>query len=484
MAVTTGLGLELQGVSKRFGATAALDGIDLVIPPGQFLTLIGPSGCGKTTLLRLVAGLAEPDDGTVTVGDRAPRAAQTARQLGFVPQSPGLLPWRTVRANARLLVDSGRRRAGLPPAEIDALLARVGLEGFLRSYPHELSGGMQQRVALVRAFALDAPVLLMDEPFAALDEITRAEMRYLLLELAEERQATVLFVTHSIAEAVMLSDRVVVMTGRPGRIEADREIPLSRPRHPEQEETAEFFALVVFFGAWELLVRVFDVRTFVLLRPSTIFSELLHNPGFYWRNTLVTAKEALLGYLVALAVALLWGAIMARSRFLEQASTPVAVLIQVTPIVAYAPSAVLWLGRGLKPIVFITGLICLVPLLFAVTTGLRSADPAALDLMAVVDAPGWEVVRRVRLPYALPYLFSATRTCVGLALIGAVLAEWYALVDQGLGRRIQEAIDFNQSRQLWASIYAVALLGGLAIVLLNVLERRLLHWHASTRTVR
>jgi NitT/TauT family transport system ATP-binding protein len=243
MAVTTGLGVELHGVSKRFGATAALDGIDLVIPPGQFLTLIGPSGCGKTTLLRLVAGLTEPDGGAVTVGDRAPRAAQTARQLGFVPQSPGLLPWRTVRANARLLVDSGRGRAGLAPAEIDALLERVGLQGFLRSYPHELSGGMQQRVALVRAFALDAPVLLMDEPFAALDEITRAEMRYLLLELAEERQATVVFVTHSIAEAVMLSDRVVVMTGRPGRIEADREIPLSRPRRPDQEETAEFFAL-------------------------------------------------------------------------------------------------------------------------------------------------------------------------------------------------------------------------------------------------
>jgi NitT/TauT family transport system ATP-binding protein len=243
VAVTTGLGVELRGVSKRFGSTAALDGIDLAIPPGQFVTLIGPSGCGKTTLLRLVAGLAGPDGGTVTVGHEVPRAAQTARQLGFVPQSPGLLPWRTVRANARLLVDSGRGRAGLPPGEIDALLERVGLRDFLRAYPHELSGGMQQRVALVRAFALDAPVLLMDEPFAALDEITRAEMRYLLLELAEERQATVVFVTHSIAEAVMLSDRVVVMTGRPGRIEADREIPLSRPRHPEQEETAEFFAV-------------------------------------------------------------------------------------------------------------------------------------------------------------------------------------------------------------------------------------------------
>jgi NitT/TauT family transport system permease protein len=247
---------------------------------------------------------------------------------------------------------------------------------------------------------------------------------------------------------------------------------------------APVIGLVVFFGLWELLVRAFDVRSFVLLRPSTILAELLDHPGFYWRNMLVTAKEALLGYLLALAVALAWGALMARSRFMEQASTPVAVLIQVTPIVAYAPSAVLWLGRGLRPIVFITGLICLVPLLFGVTSGLRSADPEVLDLMTTVDAGPWEVVLRVRLPYSLPYLFSASRTCVGLSLIGAVLAEWYALVDQGLGRRIQEAIDFNQSRQLWASIYTVALLGGATIVVLNVVERRLLHWHPAARTGR
>jgi NitT/TauT family transport system ATP-binding protein len=166
-----------------------------------------------------------------------------ARQLGFVPQSPGLLPWRNVRDNARLLTEVGRRRTGLSPGQVDDLLEEVGLGGFLRAYPHELSGGMQQRVALVRAFALDAPVLLMDEPFAALDEITRSEMRYLLLRLYEEREATVVFVTHSIAEAVMLSDRVVVLTGRPGRVDADETIGLARPRRPEQEETAEFFDL-------------------------------------------------------------------------------------------------------------------------------------------------------------------------------------------------------------------------------------------------
>jgi NitT/TauT family transport system ATP-binding protein len=240
---TTGLAIEVRGVTKRFGTTAVLDGLDLSLPAGQFTSFIGPSGCGKTTLLRAIAGLVEIEGGSVKIGGDSPAAARSARQLGFVPQSPGLLPWRTVRANARLLTTVGRRRSGLDPDEVDALLLEVGLGGFLDAYPHELSGGMQQRVALVRAFALDAPVLLMDEPFAALDEITRSEMRYLLLRLCEQRQVTVVFVTHSIAEAVMLSDRVVVLTGRPGRVDTDETIPLARPRRPEQEETAEFFAL-------------------------------------------------------------------------------------------------------------------------------------------------------------------------------------------------------------------------------------------------
>jgi NitT/TauT family transport system ATP-binding protein len=240
---TTGLAIEVRGVTKRFGTTAALDGLNLFVPAGQFTSLIGPSGCGKTTLLRAIAGLVEIEGGSVTIGGHSPAAARSARQLGFVPQSPGLLPWRTVRANAQLLTTVGRRRTGLDADDVDALLLGVGLDGFLDAYPHELSGGMQQRVALVRTFALDAPVLLMDEPFAALDEITRSEMRYLLLRLCEQRQVTVVFVTHSIAEAVMLSDRVVVLTGRPGRVDTDATIPLARPRRPEQEETAEFFAL-------------------------------------------------------------------------------------------------------------------------------------------------------------------------------------------------------------------------------------------------
>ena len=238
--------VRLAGVAKAFaqraGRVPAVAGVDLEIDRGEFVSLIGPSGCGKSTLLRLVGGLLATDGGEVTVGGQRPAAGRRAKQFGFVPQTPALLPWRTVRQNARLLTEVNRTSdGGLSAAATESLLQEVGLGGFLDAYPRELSGGMQQRVALVRAFSLGAPILLMDEPFAALDEMTRAEMRYLLLGLWERHGATVLFVTHSITEAVMLSDRVVVLTPRPARVAAVEEVTLSRPRHAAQEDTVAFF---------------------------------------------------------------------------------------------------------------------------------------------------------------------------------------------------------------------------------------------------
>jgi NitT/TauT family transport system ATP-binding protein len=237
--------VRLAGVSKTFdqraGRVPAVAGVDLEIDRGEFVSLIGPSGCGKSTLLRLVGGLLATDGGEVTVGGQRPAAGRRAKQFGFVPQTPALLPWRTVRQNARLLTEVNRTSDGeLSAAATESLLEEVGLGGFLDAYPRELSGGMQQRVALVRAFSLGAPILLMDEPFAALDEMTRAEMRYLLLGLWERHGATVLFVTHSITEAVMLSDRVVVLTPRPARVAAVEDVTLPRPRHSGQEDTVAF----------------------------------------------------------------------------------------------------------------------------------------------------------------------------------------------------------------------------------------------------
>ena len=232
----------MRSVSKSFGSLDALAPVDLVVDDGEMVTLLGPSGCGKTTLLRLIAGLEQPSSGDIIVNGMSPTEARRHKQIGFVPQSPALLPWRTVEANARLLLDINRRASpATPTASVDDLLDEVGLGEFRDAYPHELSGGMQQRVGLVRAFAIDAPILLMDEPFAALDEMTRTDMRHLLGRLCEPLGTTVLFVTHSIPEATFLSDRVAVMSPRPGRINEDIAIELAHPRLPELEDTEQFF---------------------------------------------------------------------------------------------------------------------------------------------------------------------------------------------------------------------------------------------------
>lgn len=223
----------------------ALRGVDLDVGAGEFVSVIGPSGCGKSTLLRLIGGLMQPDSGEIRVGGRTPKEMREEKAFGFVPQTPSLLPWLTVSQNVTLLRDTGKWRRGSRSGPQSGrnptvLLDEVGLSAFAKSYPATLSGGMQQRVSLARAFVLGAPIFLMDEPFAALDEITRNAMRYQLLDIWSTTNTTVVFVTHSIAEAVMLSDRVVTMAARPGRIAAIETIDLPRPRTEDMEFTPQF----------------------------------------------------------------------------------------------------------------------------------------------------------------------------------------------------------------------------------------------------
>ena len=233
----------LREVTKTFGQLAVVNPLSLEIESGSFVSFIGPSGCGKTTLIRVIAGLERASSGEVTVDGQPPREARSHKRVAMVPQQPGLLPWRTVRANAHLLLDVNRAVNPADATNTMELLREVGLGDFLDAYPHELSGGMQQRVALVRALALHAPLLVMDEPFAALDEITRTEMRGLLNRLVEGRGVTVLFVTHSISEAVALSDRVLVSSPRPSAVVADIAIDLARPRSTDVEDDPRFVEL-------------------------------------------------------------------------------------------------------------------------------------------------------------------------------------------------------------------------------------------------
>ncbi len=232
----------LAGVAKRFpkSATSALDGVNLAIKRGSFFTVIGPSGAGKSTLLRVLAGLVEPDSGEVSVFGEPPAEASRQKHLGWVPQSPALLPWRSVIDNVRLPLQVNRQ-ARCEERDPEQLLARLGLTGAAHLLPAQLSGGMRQRVAIARAFAFAPALLLMDEPFGALDEITREHVAHLLLELWQAERPTVVFVTHSVSEAVVLSDQVSVMGS--GKVSAPVDITLPRPRPQGIEDTAEFHEL-------------------------------------------------------------------------------------------------------------------------------------------------------------------------------------------------------------------------------------------------
>ena len=235
--------IDLDGVSMVYksrgkGTVTALDDLHLRVEEGEFVTLVGPSGCGKSTVLKLVSGLLQPTSGQVRVHDQPVTGPR--REMGMVFQTPVLLPWRTVRDNVLLPIEMLGQSVKEHVAAADALLAKVGLGGFQKAHSWELSGGMQQRVGICRALIHDPEVLLMDEPFAALDAMTREVIGLELLRIWEERRKTVLFVTHSIPEAILLADRVVVMSARPGRIASVISVDLPRPRTMEMEYDTAF----------------------------------------------------------------------------------------------------------------------------------------------------------------------------------------------------------------------------------------------------
>jgi NitT/TauT family transport system ATP-binding protein len=244
--MTTAAHIAVHGLTHVYEsgrvALTAVEDIDLEVRQGAFVSIVGPSGGGKTTLLKAIGGLIEPTSGAIQVDGTSAEEAQARKAIGFVFQDPALLPWRTVAQNIRLPLELNVNGGGVDAEAPERMLEAVGLAEFRDYYPHQLSGGMTQRVALARALVLDPAVLLMDEPLGALDEITRTDMRYELLKLWERSRKTVLFVTHSIPEAIMLSDWVVVMSSRPGRILRWVGIDLPRPRDESLEQSAAFLA--------------------------------------------------------------------------------------------------------------------------------------------------------------------------------------------------------------------------------------------------
>jgi NitT/TauT family transport system ATP-binding protein len=231
------------GLSKTFdGGIEAVSPLDLRFEAGRTTAIVGPSGCGKSTLLRMVAGLEAPTAGRIEIGGLPPVETQRRGRLAVAFQDPSLLPWRSVRGNIELALELARRPVAA--AEVDRLVRLVGLEGFADTRPAELSGGMRQRAAIARALATHPDLLLLDEPFGAVDELTRQQLAQELPRIWEARGTTTILVTHSVTEAVMLSDRVVVLSPRPAAIVADVAVDVPRPREPEMARWPEFTSIV------------------------------------------------------------------------------------------------------------------------------------------------------------------------------------------------------------------------------------------------
>ena len=262
---------------------------------------------------------------------------------------------------------------------------------------------------------------------------------------------------------------------------AAKEPPPQRPQRARRSAmaVAPIVGLVAVFGIWEFYVRVFNISRLTLPTPSSIIVHVVDEPGFYWRHAQVTLLEAVWGYGLALAAALIVATFMAHSRFIERASMPVIVLLQSTPVAVLAPVFLIWFGFGYWPKVLVATVFCYIPFTINEFTGLRSVDPNAYELLRSVSASRLEIFVKLRFPQSLPYLFSAGRLCVGLALVGAVIGEMFGGSTEGLGNTARVGQVRLLIDQLWGSIFVLALIGVIGNLLLAAVETRVLRWHSS-----
>ena len=261
--------LEIEDVRKTFRSVVAVERASFRAEANEFVSIVGPSGCGKSTLLRMVAGLVAPTAGRIVVGGK--RVSGPIRDAGMVFQAPVLLPWRTTLSNILFVADVAGKTAPSHRERARELIALAGLAGFERAYPHQLSGGMQQRAAICRALLMNPPLILMDEPFGALDVMTRERMAFELAKIWAANRNTVLFVTHSISEAVLLSDTIVVMTPRPGRVRDIVKVDLPRPRDVSVLEHPRFVELSARVRNGIGMASETDSQRKVVSDPTSVF---------------------------------------------------------------------------------------------------------------------------------------------------------------------------------------------------------------------
>ncbi len=526
--------IEFRGVSKSFPLKTSrremlnvLSNINLSIDKGEFVSIVGASGSGKTTILKLISGITEPTNGTVLINGVP--VHNLRRDTGNVFQLPILLPWRTVLKNILLPVEVIRNEITRDDERRARELTEImGLRGTLNLYPHELSGGMQQRVAIARALILNPDILLLDEPFGSLDSITRERLNLLLLELWERTKKTVIFVTHSISEAVLLSTRIVVLSKSPGTVHDVVEIKAEKKGNSKSifssdyiskavvevrrkiksvwakelstdirdvfvpAEKKRFFirllkhyeylliplGIMVFLLIWGFISSLSNLPDFILPLPRGVIERFVsaYREGLITSNFGITAFESLSGFLLGAGAAFLIGYILAKCRILERLLSPYIVALQAIPIVALAPLLIIWFGFGIKTKILIAALVVFFPILISSIVGIRSADKEIMELLTSLDAGPLKTFFKLELPSALPVLFGGLKVGITFSVIGAVVGEFLGS-SEGLGALVNMARASFDTPLVFVSIILLGSMGILFYLIVSFLEYIILGRH-------
>ena len=503
--------VSLRGVGKTFErGTVALQGFDLAVRDGEFVSLLGPSGCGKSTALRIIAGLSKAVRRHGRMGGRKRRRRQTRLRVpGADADAVGECRAECTAAAAAC----PRRRDQNAARRWRRRSTRVGLADFSPAYPRELSGGMKMRVSIARALVTEPRLLLMDEPFAALDEITRFRLNNDLLALWRVLKRTVIFVTHSVFESVYLSQRIVVMTPRPGRVFAELVIDAPYPRDERFRTSAEYagycrtvsealgagdgsgamnegirrivsplLTLLYLLILWEGAVRFFAVPAYVLPAPSLVLQTLFADAGLLFGSLLVTLGITFEAFVLAALGGIALAIVFNLWRPAERSLYPFAVVLQVTPIVAIAPLLLIYLPQNLA-VLACAWIVAFFPVLANTTLGLNSVDHNLIALFDLYKASRWQVLWNLKLPAALPQILAGLRIAGGLSLIGAVVAEiaaGSAGAGSGLAYRIAESGYRLNIPRMFAALLLLSVAGIAIFFLLSALSYLMLRrWHES-----
>ena len=535
--------ITLNQLSKVYSnGTVALQEINLTIAQNQFVSVVGPSGCGKSTLLRLISGLDKANSGSIELGE-----AHSQPELAFIFQEPALMPWLSVVENISLPLKLAGVNKCQSRAAVQEAIQLVSLNGFEHRYPRELSGGMKMRVSIARALVTHPSILLMDEPFGALDEMLRSQLNKDLLSLWQQKHWTVVFVTHNIYEAVYLSNRVIVMSPHPGRVVADIPIEAAYPRTAEfrtsplcNEYCREISACLtkaaalisshnrntaidnyrmykrdnqpdllligiwmkrlkklasvdviapVVLGilallAWDIFVRVTAIPPYLLPGPLLVLQTLISDWNQLFFSLMITLQITLVALMGAVVSGLLVAILFAQSKWIERSFCPYAVILQTTPIVAIAPLIIIWLRNNTFAALVVCALIvAFFPIVSNTTLGLNSVDHNLSNVFHLYKGSRWQNLLYLRLPSALPYFLGGLRISGGLALIGAVVAEFVAGTGgarSGIAYQILMSSYNLQIPRMFAALFMTTSLGIIIFMALTVLSDYLLrNWHES-----